>query len=359
MPTSPAKLAQQLKLKPGYYFVDDGHEYFKIHKDEQGNPLKTPFESMSGFTHGYETPFMPMENAIRMSYMKAMPDCYDEVKKKTRWNHPTFLAKVQNQVKELFNTKFLPTDEVGSFVANDYYGQDHDVFYKEVIIPAANLLIAEWEEKGLIASEAGTGYHEDREAEDEKRGYVINPFTGLKHTVIKRPKGAVYDNKFILDEILKYKKEHVVLLEATLVDDDTMMMGQLDKLFLQWMGNRFLSYEWDYKTDSKPITNNCIFTENGPETWKKPFMAFRNSRLTLYTMKMNGYAYMLEKLGIKVIAMALEHNRLKKEDEPAKIIHLNLYQGHMALAFKERQEQLEKGIIPDGKINNYISSEEE
>jgi hypothetical protein len=279
------------------FFTNKDHKYFSISEDN-GNRLD--WESVSRFESSFDEPYNYLFHSLRRAFKEVTPKVYKKVSSDFKW----------------YDTDMVPA--LISLVSNNQY-QDILIKQKEVI--------ASWEELGYIATEAGTEYHDDMEAYYLKQGYCINDFDGQRYIVVGRPKSD-YDNEYCLPDVLKeYWGYNVCILECLIADYSSLTCGQADRAFFKFLGNKYVHYGSDYKTDSKPITNYCFWSKKGPVRYKYPLSFFKGSRLNKYKIKMSSYAcLLLRELGIPTLGSDLIHVDLKnKSGISEKRIILDLY----------------------------------
>src|SRR5690606_23962363 len=161
--------------------------------------------------------------------------------------------------------------------------------------------------------EYGTEKHAEEEKAAEEKGFLINPVDGMKYKVIPRASGDGYDNSYILDEVLKMK-ENVCMLEGMVADEEKLICGQEDRIYLKYMGAGFFhAMNHDFKTD-KILKNKSMWIGRDLERMKGELNYFNTANLHVYTMKMSLYGVLLENTGkVKVVKNFLEHIPKDKE----------------------------------------------
>ncbi len=252
------------------YFYDKNHQYIRDDGIE--------YTSVSRLVDPYKEKFDDVFCSIRRAFRNYDESLYTKAKEKYHYNDPLIINELQGYV--------------------------NDDLLKEILHNAFSLRI-EWKEKGITSSDEGTEMHYYKERIDELNGYKINPLDGRKYKVIPRPRSDEYDNMDIMDEILKMK-EDVCILEAMIVDHDSLIGGQEDVVFLKYMGaGHFIGTQMDYKTDEE--INMKSFFSKGFKKMKYPLGYFMDCNFNHYAIKMSLYAVMLEKKKIKIVKNVLEH----------------------------------------------------
>lgn len=281
------------------YFQDTNHSYF----DKNGS-YQSISHLMEKFIEKFDGEFSSMRSAFRRFDEKI----YVKAKK---------ILKKRGILKYWEGQELL--DVMTAMVSPDQLAK--------IKIDAVNFK-DQWKEEGEVSSEYGTQTHFDYEAWTSAANTILDPIYKMNFKVIPRPFGKKYDNKFILDQVIK-RKENLYLPEALIINPQFRIAGQIDKLFLIWTGAGYIAIVGDYKTDKKIDTDAFFTYKTGYDRLKYPFNYFLDSRHNYYAVKMSFYIFMLERLGIKTVRQYLYH--VPKGGTP-KFIHLNINLNHINYA---------------------------
>lgn len=250
-------------IKGDVLFKDKDHLYF----DEIG-----PLESVSAYTLRYYPKFDVENTSLRMSFKELFPDAYDAVLESFKYDDKDIIDRLFKKV-----------------TLDD----------QQMVQAAAAFLRIDWEENGILSSEQGTEGHDLMEEWISARDWIQNPWNGNMHKVLPRPKGPGYDNKYVLEEILKEYKCNFYSPEAMVVDKENRRAGQMDKLWATYVGQNEYSHIGvigDYKTD-KQLSSYASFS---PKTFKPPFEHIPSDKRSYYTFKMHNYRNMCIKIGLPI-----------------------------------------------------------
>lgn len=224
----------------------------------------------------------------------------DVVKLLSEFNHYTFYEdthtyfyddKVVNQSVTQFIKKYFP--EFDSETISKKYAQKHGLTQEEVL--------ADWKRKGDISALSGTAIHEW--LENAKRGKVLNiDFSAADNLNL----GKEVRDRFnlLLPKAQAFHKDTIgklfpIQLEFTVGMDD-LIAGNIDMLC--WNEHAQEIQIWDYKNTKEIATSNnfkkyCYF----------PFDQILDCNFIHYSIQLNIYKALLQRVGIPVGSMFLVH----------------------------------------------------
>lgn len=288
------------------YFRDSDHCYF----DEDGKI----YESVSGVSKKIFKKFRSEFSLYRSAYREFDEQLYVNAKKILR-------DKVKKNPGLYPSKSYWNFDEILPLMRENI--SDTDFIEIEKIVDRLKL---EWKEKGDSSTEYGTKEHSMYESKAISDGYVINRYNGLRHRVIARETGDGYDNKYILQDVLKYK-ENIYLPEAIVGSFELGIWGQIDKFWLRWNGMHHVATIGDYKSDEQMDMRGFGNGMNLPyETMPYPFNNFQDCNFHKYTVKMNIYSYLSELCGVRSERLYIQ--RIPKDQEVS-YISLPNYRSHI------------------------------
>lgn len=103
-------------------------------------------------------------------------------------------------------------------------------------------ILSSWEDTNLKSINKGNHYHERREAMSYEQGFEINPFTGEKFQITETPSG---EKTNLVSNL--YNLQDGFYPELLIWNNDTLIAGQADKVFIETIGdNRYVDID-DYK----------------------------------------------------------------------------------------------------------------
>lgn len=244
------------------YFLEKNHEYF----DHIGK-----LQSASGVMSELHDKFNEIEISYYSSCKELFPNAVKETKKHVMWHDPNFV-------------------EVCTF------GMSADQI--NLLHEHAERMRQSW----IKDADYGTNIHLKEENLAIERGYEM--LDGIRYKTVVKKKITNVDNYYILNYILDKYQENIYIPEAMVYDSYYRIAGQIDKLYLQYLGpGRWVWHNGDYKTDKK-MNFSSIYKEKVlggkryPQLFYPPLNSFQDSNYWYYSLKMSIYGLLLSDLGI-------------------------------------------------------------
>lgn len=186
---------------------------------------------------------------------------------------------------------------------------------KEGIIKSAKELLAEWENKRLKGSGAGTIYHKIRE--DALLATSNLKVNNVSCGIIPCTTSGGY--KYSLKE--EKLQNNTVYPEAMIYDHSLKLCGQSDKVIVV---NNTIHVE-DYKTDEAIERRGWSNKWNPPKKLLPPVDHLNEANYWTYSLKMSTYMYMLwmKNKHLRVGDLVLEHVNFKRDEEGIPILDEN------------------------------------
>lgn len=157
----------------------------------------------------------------------------------------------------------------------------------------------DWEKERVRASTMGTAFHKEREDEDIKNGFAINPFTEETVKVVSWEKK--HDNESYPGGLKEMPDGYYP--EALLFDEEYMVAGQADRLFIKTIDDIRYFYLDDYKSNKeKPV-----FKSWGFSNCLEPISHLVDCKYNAYAIQSSVYSYMLERQGFVQAGAAITH----------------------------------------------------
>lgn len=269
-------------MTPRVIFVDEGHKY--ILNDGSGLML----ESVSGVTDIVKEKFDPEMASILFAAKDISKKVYDEYK------------KVYGYGEQLYGA-----------ILEHYHD---DMLLLESIAESYKI---KWNRKGKNSASKGTRAHNKKEKESIDKGKEINPSTGNKLPVITWE--MQYDNESLesLDNISDGCYNEMIVW-----NEDFEICGTPDRIFKE--GNKIWIRDW--KTDEELNFESFYWRGKGFMTLFEPLNHMPKSNLSIYSVKMSLYGYMLELHGYEVQSMHIDHLifKDKKSEEVKEVKEIEL-----------------------------------
>lgn len=161
------------------------------------------------------------------------------------------------------------------------------------------LVLDEWEKEGIKANINGTKMHDFLEKKAYDDGYCINEWTNEKFVV--HPVEKEFDNQSLCDNL--YDLEDGCYPELLVFSLKHMVAGQADKVYIETDGDTRYVDIVDYKTNKKKNLKKYSVDRLRP-----PFEHMYATKMSIYTLQLSSYAFMLQMFGFKVRNLCIAHN---------------------------------------------------
>lgn len=162
-----------------------------------------------------------------------------------------------------------------------------------------NKILKSWQKENTKSILKGNAYHERKEKKSYSRGFEINPFTKQDFPVI--PEYTLEEGKTSLISNL-YELEDGYYPELLIWDEECLIAGQADKVFVETIGDvRYVDLD-DWKSNKKISMNGFKGRK-----MKAPLNHLQDANHSHYNLQLSMYAYMLEKFGFVVRNLAFHH----------------------------------------------------
>lgn len=255
------------------YFINDGHKY--LYRDEY-------YYSNSSVIKGLQERSFDPEVQSRIASLK------------------------DNFLEGYTNTKVLlggyyPKNIIKTMETN--FSKDEFVVYNEGI----NKALLKWSNK----SQLGTDFHLKMELQDIENGFCINKFNNKSYKTITFEK--TYDNEAVKEDMFDIEDGYYP--EFLVFNHDKKIAGQLDKLFVETIGDkRYVDID-DWKTDEEIVLKPTFFDKrDGLAKFKFPLDHILDCNHNQYMLKISLYSWMLEQAGFIIRDTRFTHVVIDKED---------------------------------------------
>ena len=163
-----------------------------------------------------------------------------------------------------------------------------------------------WKKENRESTILGTKYHLEKERESYELGKEFN-MADLSYYPVFEKERIEGENTQLLDDL--YYLEDGYYPELLLWNNEHMIAGQADKVFISTLEDmRFIDIG-DYKT------NKEIKTENTYDNMISPLDHLMDCNLNHYYLQLSTYAYLLEQFGYNVRNISFDHNKLGLGEE--------------------------------------------
>lgn len=261
-------------------FRDLDHRYFGVNGTE--------YQSVSSVFKAHKEYFDADKIALKKFLIDSLPKEYIQAKKKFKWDSPEIITYMKQFISE------------------------------EEIIAGVGALKAAWEVKGNISRVRGTEIHKTVELADIKSGYIWSRLDGRYYKVISPRMDN--DNESLADNL--YDLEDGYYPELLLFNDEHMIAGQSDGVFLRTGTEGREAYIKDLKTDAEiSIVPSFKHPRTGYKKLLNPVHHLNECNLNEYSIKMSFYGYMLEQFGFKVKRLAIENVKFLDNQDIINIIY--------------------------------------
>lgn len=188
-------------------------------------------------------------------------------------------------------------------------------------------ILKEWTKERDDSIVKGHAYHDKKEKQAYGKGFEINPFTEEKfNTIGNKPKGK--DKMASTSDL--YNLPDGYHPELMLWNNEYLIGGTADKVFLETKGKKRLAYLDDYKTNKK------IDTENPWDKMRTPLHHLDDCNYNHYRVQIALYAWMLEQSGFTIKGTAFTHLNKKYKFS---YIHMRRHIVNMLNHFKNETTQ--------------------
>ena len=241
------------------YFQEDGHKY--LYKGEYYNSNSSVIKGLQ------EKPF----NQEMMSKIVSLKENFLEE-----------YTAVKSMLGGYFPKRIIESIE-GSLSSDD------KAIYENGIVK----VLQKWADK----SQLGTDFHLKMELQDIENGICINKFNNKPYNTITFDK--TYDNEAVKEDMFDIEDGYYP--EFLVFNHDNKIAGQVDKLFVETIGNkRYIDID-DWKSDERIDLKPTFFERGkGLAKFKFPFDHILDCNHNNYMLKISLYSWMLEQAGFTI-----------------------------------------------------------
>lgn len=257
--------------KPKVIFFEEDHSYYLLE-----NSKKTKLESVSSFYSKYKNSYNSGFWSAYKAYEKILPPgVFKDLKKTYGYDSPELL------------------------IVADMYVKD-----KEYFKTVQQQILNNWKKENKKSTDKGTEYHNTKETNAFINGAAINKYN-LKCYNIGAEKLLDYNNYSIADNL--YNLCEGFYPELLVFNEEALLAGQADKVFITEFGGEKYVDIGDFKTNKKISKESFIGSSRKHTYLKPPLNHIMDSNYWHYALQLSTYAFMLEKFGFRVRSLYLEH----------------------------------------------------